>query len=118
VHRECTLSWLSENLRPNCFILSDCEGCEDVLFRPDAVANLRTCDLLIELHEQQVPNIAERLTSRFEPTHSYTLISQQEKLATDFRNLACLSEDERRLALDELRSERQRWLFLEGIERA
>src|SRR5215218_8054772 len=44
VHGACTAGWLSENLRSHSFILSDCEGYEDVLFRPDAAASLRHCD--------------------------------------------------------------------------
>ncbi len=117
VHGSCSVAWLSENLRPNSFILSDCEGYEATLFRPDLVQNMKRCDILIELHEQQAPGVTERLRERFKPTHSCELIAQQDRPVSSFADVPFLSEDELRLALNEFRTERQEWLFLENLEK-
>jgi hypothetical protein len=117
VHGACDVRWLSENLSPHSFILSDCEGCEDVLLRPDLVRNMRYCDLLVELHELQAPGVTERLRRRFGSTHSSMLIAQQNRSFPDVIDLPFLSEAEQHLALNEFRPERQRWLFLDSNEK-
>jgi predicted O-methyltransferase YrrM len=56
------------------FVLSDCEGCEDVLMDPEAVPLLRTAMLVVELHDFAAPGIEDRIRERFAPTHDVEVI--------------------------------------------
>lgn len=112
VHAACTPEWLTAHLRPESFILSDCEGYEDVLFAPDRVPDLRRADLLIELHEEPAPGVTGRLLERFSATHTARVIRQQPRSSADLPEVHYLSEDERKKAVDEFRGAEQQWLWL------
>ena len=114
VHRACNVEWLVQHLRPGAFVLSDCEGFEDQLFRPKAVSAMASCDLLIELHEEAAFGVTERLIERFSRTHEQRLISKQKRRLTDLPSVPFLTEEEQRLALREYRSGSQQWLYLEA----
>ena len=114
VHGICDPAWLAEHLKADSFILSDCEGYEDQLFMPDLVPRLRTCDLLVELHERPSPGVTARLLERFRATHSMTLIPAEARHPAQLSDAGFLSEQEQRLALREYRRDGQQWLFLEA----
>jgi hypothetical protein len=54
--------------RRSLFIV-DCEGCELALLDIADIPALRLADLIIELHPNAVPNVAQILTERFACTH-------------------------------------------------
>jgi hypothetical protein len=112
VHGACDPRWLAENLRSRSFILSDCEGYEDALFVPDGVPALRSADLLIELHERIVPGVTERLVKRFKATHDCSLIEDRPRSPGDYPRASFLPAEEQHRALNEVRTDGLRWLFL------
>ena len=112
VHGACSPEWLAGNLRPRSFVLSDCEGYEDVLLDPARVPELRTADVLIELHEAVAPGVTERLRRRFAATHECTLIDDRPRVPEDYPASAFLPAEDRLRALNEVRTDGQSWLFL------
>ena len=113
VHGKCNPDWLADYLKPNTFILSDCEGYEDHLFRPSLAPTLLQCDLLIELHEDASPGVTERLVERFQDSHSASVISTRPRHPERYNQLSFLPKEDRELAVNELRAGQQSWLFLE-----
>ena len=106
----CSPEWLEKNLRPNAFVLSDCEGYEATLFGGFPSENLRSATLIIELHEEFSPGVEEALRRVFARTHEISEVlpePTQKKAEFDF-----LSETERAMAVNEYRSGTQKWLFL------
>jgi len=93
-------------------LICDCEGCELDLLRPDLVSSLRTCDLLVELHDFLNPNISRTILARFTDTHDLTLVSSTERDPVNYPVLEMFKRLEQRLALDEFRPEAMEWAFL------
>jgi hypothetical protein len=91
------------------FVLSDCEGYEIELFRADAVAALRKSDVLIELHGDVKPE----LMRRFEGSHELTVIAFDRMNRGNRPELAEMSEDDRKRAVDECRFP-QEWLWAQA----
>jgi hypothetical protein len=106
----CDPGWLVRELREGAFVLSDCEGYEAALFGREALPALRAATLLIETHDQFVPGIGERLRSDLAATHDVRVFGEGESRRTSSLDLGFLSEEERRLANDDIRSE-QLWLL-------
>jgi hypothetical protein len=107
----CTVETLAAHLRPGAALVSDCEGAELWLLRPDRVPALRHCSMLIELHDFMFARISTLLARRFEATHDVTLIDavDDRALPSDRRGLA--PEDARRL-LAEHRPRGMQWAWL------
>jgi SAM-dependent methyltransferase len=63
--------WLS----PDSLVISDCEGCELELLDPLKVPQLRSVDLIVELHDAVDPTISQTIRSRFAPTHEVTVVN-------------------------------------------
>jgi hypothetical protein len=110
--RISTRTWCSaERLRElvngsRCFVLSDCEGYEKVLFDSTTGQVLAKSDVLIEIHGDAY----EPLLQRFSKTHQVQTLIATERSASDYPELACLGADGSR-AVIEYRSPGQRWLF-------
>lgn len=106
----CTPEWLAANTRDGAFIISDCEGYEAALFQPAVVARLGSATLIIETHDVFVPGVSETLRSAFSASH---VIREFNPGATP-RSAPCaldfLSEKERQLAVQEVRTD-QLWLL-------
>jgi hypothetical protein len=106
----CSPEWLASNAREGAFIISDCEGYEAALFQPEIIARLRSATLIIETHDVFVPGVTKRLRSAFSETHTvrvfgHGITRRSASCALDF-----LSEPERRLSLQEVRSD-QLWML-------
>ena len=106
----CAPGWLVRNLREGAFVLSDCEGYEAALFGREALPALRAATLLIETHDQFVPGVSERLRNDLGATHDVRVFGEGEARRVSSLDLGFLSEEERRLANDDIRSE-QLWLL-------
>ena len=115
VHGACTPQWLRENLQPDAFILSDCEGYEDLLLVPEAAPALLSADLLVEVHEHAVPGVTERLRSRFAATHQAVVVDDGPRAPEDYPASIFLSPEDRLRALHEVRNDGQQWLYLTAI---
>jgi hypothetical protein len=112
VYGACDVDRLNRLLPAGAFLLVDCEGYEKELLRPDRLPALRTCDLLVELHDFVDRTITSTITSRFAATHDITLIRSEERDPALYPALTRLAPEDRRRALDELRSERMSWALM------
>ncbi len=61
-------------------ILCDCEGYEANLFTEETVKNLKTCDLIVEVHDFLDINISDQIKKLFEPTHVVTRVGTLDDL--------------------------------------
>jgi hypothetical protein len=107
----CDPAQLASLLLGPAFILSDCEGYELELLRPDRVPALREATILVELHDFLRPDITTEVFRRLSPTHHLELVNQEPRRLTDFPLLSHFSERRSRVILDELRPASQQWLF-------
>lgn len=108
----CTHAWLQTNLREGSFLLSDCEGFEDQLLDPTAVPVLRSCDVLVELHETAVPGVIDRMKDRFSASHKLTFITPRESNPSDYPEIKHWSSEEQSLAVSDLRwDDEQVWMY-------
>ena len=116
IQGECTVQRLREDLAqaPGALIFMDVEGAEDILLRPDHLAELRDAEIVVELHEMFAPGIGNRLKERFAATHILTIIPQ-----TPSRQLERLDAPANRLLrfywnsmTNEHRAEDMAWMHL------
>lgn len=70
----CTTTELAKMCAPKSFILCDCEGGEMDILDPVEVPALKSCPMLVELHEFLRHNLVATLVSRFRDSHEITLI--------------------------------------------
>jgi hypothetical protein len=106
----CSPEWLGSHLRPASLIVSDCEGYEAALFAPSVVASLRSVTLIIETHDQMVPGVTESLRRMFGDTHVVRAFGHGHVRRSTTRALDFLTDAERQLAVQEVRSP-QIWLL-------
>jgi hypothetical protein len=120
IRGECTLDALRDALdgarRPA--LISDCEGAEDPLLRPDRVEPLRRAWIVVETHDGLateggvLEGISRRLHERFEATHEVEVIASRARRREELpRDCAVLTDPEADAAMDEGRPWAQ-WLFL------
>lgn len=95
------------------FLLSDCEGYEFELFNEEVVKALRSCDLVIELHDRPGVRMANVLPSRFASTHRTILLSVTERAIDDYPESKVLGKDAQR-ALADHRLPHQQWLYCQA----
>lgn len=115
---ECTAKMLSSFHFTNGLVISDCEGYEDSLFTASSLKNLRDCDIIIELHELDVPGISKRLFSlfatEFSRTHVVSLIPTQPRSIRQFKKLFAGTDSwTKEEALSEWRKRPMKWLIVE-----
>jgi hypothetical protein len=105
----CSPGWLARNLRPNSFILSDCEGYEAVLFGDCPAAALDSATLLVEIHDNLVPGCGEAVRRRFAATHDLQTVVNGDR--TPPVDLSFLTPEQQQRAIYEVRG-KQEWYFL------
>lgn len=109
---ECTLEQLAQLTQEgSSFIFCDIEGCELDLLQPDLVPGLRSCDIIVELHDFINPNISPTILSRFANTHDITLIPSIERDPAAYPEVNILDAKERALAVWDCRPAMQ-WAFM------
>jgi hypothetical protein len=95
------------------FVLCDCEGAEGMIIDLDRAPALAGADLVIELHEWVVPDLAGILTRRLEPTHALSWIAAAPRWRDDWPRLEQVPGSDymdHDLALNEFRPQQMRWL--------
>jgi hypothetical protein len=107
----CDPERLRELPLASALLISDCEGYELELLRPDLVPGLRQCDVLVELHDGRDPRITPALRERFAATHEIAWIASVERDPAQYPALQFLRPAERTLAVCEFRSP-QKWAFM------
>jgi hypothetical protein len=106
----CSLEWLASNIEDAAFIISDCEGYEAELFVPSVIPRLRSATIIIETHDQVVAGVSDRLSSAFGGTHSVRPYVYGAARRSTSHSLDFLTEQERQLAVQEVRPP-QLWLL-------
>lgn len=112
VQGECNHEGLQGLTGGRVLLVCDCEGCELGLLDPALAPGLRTCDLLIELHDMIDARITPTLLTRFAPTHEITLIDATERDPTLFPALRSFSPATQRTALAEFRDAQMQWAWM------
>jgi hypothetical protein len=109
---ECTLDELNALPLEGGLILCDCEGCELELLQPEIVPGLRTCNLLVELHDCFDPRITPALRQRFESTHDITIIDSVPHDPAQVDTARFLPPPLRQVAVDDGRGEWLQWALM------
>ncbi len=105
------LPWAGRGL-----VICDCEGYEITLMDPEAVPALKTCDLLVEMHDCFDPRITPTLVERFQGTHDIHLMATAPHDPADFPAAHFLPPEEQVLAVDDGRAASMQWAFMEARE--
>lgn len=109
----CDSIYLQSLNGTRCFVLSDCEGYEAVLFDAQTIPSLTRCDLLIELHDTPETDMSELICERFSNTHHAKIVSSEPRKPEQFGELNFLGENAAK-AISEYRYENQKWVFLQA----
>jgi hypothetical protein len=108
----CTISILDELLarggRPLVFM--DIEGGERELLDPARVPQLRSSDIIVEIHDFVDRSISATLLERFSTSHAVELIVESARNPNQFSQLQTWSELDRWLVVDEGRPVTMKWL--------
>ncbi len=99
----CTTAELEKVVKPNSFILCDCEGAEEDLLDPVEIPALRSSKILVELHEMHRPNVMGTLVSRFRSSHQIRIIEERERNPDRYRILKNLPSRWQAVAMEETR---------------
>jgi hypothetical protein len=108
---ECTPETLARFPNSGVALLSDCEGFERRLLDPILAPQLRSWQILVELHDFLDQQITETIVSRFESTHSIELIDGEGR-DDNLPELEFMSRRERNAVLSERRPGPMRWAHL------
>jgi hypothetical protein len=114
----CDLDRLAQlDLSNHSLIVCDIDGAETELLQPQRIADLKKCDLLVEVHDCLTPGTTDALRRRFRDTHDIRELRERWKDVSRYPELKGLSVFEQRVVLLEDRwSEEkpvdQEWLFL------
>ncbi len=114
----CTMDTLQGlDFSQHSLIICDCEGFELELFQKNIVQYLVNCDILIELHDFINPEISKKLLPLFNDTHALEIFrSMDDELKfihfhDKYKELASLTDYEKKIALGELRPTTMEWAF-------
>ena len=69
VHGACTPAWLEHHLHPGALLISDCEGYEGELLCAVPTERFRGVTLVVEVHDDVVPGVEQRVARHLEHTH-------------------------------------------------
>lgn len=97
-------------VHPGDFILMDCEGHEWVYIDPERNHNLKSCPMIIELHDCMLEGITPLLTKRLSSTHNLTVIIGVPVNTTNLKGILQLTDDELIEATYEFRPIDTRWM--------
>lgn len=99
----------------NNLIICDVEGFETELLVPDRLPGLRSCSLLVELHDSPGVPISAMIRERFQPSHHIHEVTSAERTWRDFPGSNVFSRLlPRALALRAMNESRdsQRWFWM------
>lgn len=106
----CSSSTLDNTISGRTLVICDCEGYELELMDPIKSPSLKQVDMIIELHDFIDPAISSTIVSRFQDTHSLTLVgSVKDRSTSDFPILSVLSKNLQKIAIDENRPGVMQW---------
>jgi hypothetical protein len=99
----CNIAALLETCQPGTFVICDCEGAEEDLLQPMQVPALRSCRIVVELHECYRPKLVATLVERFRDSHHVSIIEERDRDPSRYRILKTISPKLRALAIEETR---------------
>jgi hypothetical protein len=99
----CEVSHLAALPLSRSLVFCDCEGFEMELLRPDVIPQLRSADILVELHDCFVPDVTRIIEKRFAASHEIEIVQSRPRLTTEWPQLAAYPPEAQRLMLHELR---------------
>jgi hypothetical protein len=99
------------------FVFCDCEGAEAELLDPVLVPDLRSCDILVEIHECFRPGVTKALCERFAGTHTISLINTSKRDPLRYPCLSFLGSKDRSLAVEEFRPIGMQWAIMRSVAR-
>jgi len=97
----CTAEELARACTRESFILCDCEGGEVDILDPLEIPALKSCKILVELHEFNRPNLVPTLVSRFRDSHEIKIIEEADRNPSRYRILRTLPRSWRSVAIQE-----------------
>ena len=118
VEGECKIDRLQSLTEGRALVICDCEGCEYDLLRPDLAPNLKSTDILVELHDFIDPRITTAIFERFASTHDISLINSEERDPLAYSALRDFSPMDQRMAVAEFRDGKMQWGWLRAKENA
>jgi hypothetical protein len=98
--------------RRDVLLFCDVEGFELELLQPDLVPGLRSCNILVETHDMLEPGVTDTICARFAESHTIDLMACRDRDPDVYPALHFLADEDRHLALSELRDMSQRWAFM------
>lgn len=107
----CDPEWLRRKLRPNAFIMSDCEGYEKHLFCSRRIPALSSATMLIELHDAQAPGVTTSIQAAFRETHTTTLVPSAPEALPTVKPVGALTAEDMLQLSREIRGP-QAWILL------
>jgi len=98
-------------------IICDCEGFELQLFTDQVIQHCKDVDMLIELHDVVNPIISSTLLSRFQSTHTFSVVNNSNVHYDGITGVETLSAKEKEFAMCEHRgglfkNTYMEWVFL------
>ena len=109
IEAEATPAALQAALVDGTIVIVDCEGAEGDILDPARTPRLRTCTMLIELHDHLVPNTTQMLHARFQDSHR---IEERAQTIALPESMADRPEIERLALVCEHRECAQGWMLL------
>jgi hypothetical protein len=107
----CDHQALAATLTESTIIVSDCEGAELDLLRPDMIPGLAKASLLVELHDFVDAGISQTIQSRFAMTHDLERVQSCERDPQVWPILKELPLKDRAFLVCEHRPGTMEWLF-------
>ena len=95
----CTAEELAKTCTPGSFVLCDCEGAEVDILDPIKTPALKSCKILVEIHEFNTPSIVATLISRFRNSHEIKIIEEGDRNPSRYRILNKLPRKWRSVAV-------------------
>jgi hypothetical protein len=92
-------------------VICDCEGGEEKLLDPSAVAKLKSAMILVELHDEYASGICDTIRRRFSASHDVQVIDGRDRRPEDLPIEVPLSKEEFHAATYE-RFTKAQWCFL------
>lgn len=124
IRKSCSHESLSQTLCKKSLMICDIEGFELELLEPNLVPKLKYADILVEIHQfgsKSPVDVRDALISRFQESHSVTLIPSVLRDPKKYRELVPqlgrFSDAEIAGAIDETRDCNQEWLWMRAITR-
>ena len=113
----CDHGMLNDLCGPSSVIICDCEGFEVELLNPLIVENLKSVDILVELHEFIAPGIGDEIRSRFANSHDIVLVETSERDPRNYPVLEYVKPKDRPWAIREGRPVAMQWAYLKSRRR-